>query len=222
MSIRTTDKLSSTTACLATLALLCLSLQLQAGTLYKWVDDKGQIRYSDRLPPDQAKQQHHQLNTQGMVVGTREAAKTKEVLAAEAEAKRKEDKLLAEETRVKQVQDRLDRVLLLTFSSEEELSLVKDNRLEVLDSVIRLINNSITASREKLERLQIHAKQTYTSQDKEIPGGLAQNIEHLSRKIENRDRQRLLKQAEKDKINSQYDVDLARYRFLKASKSTSF
>ncbi len=149
MSIRTTDKLSSITACLAALAMLCLSLQLQAGTLYKWIDDKGQIRYSDRLPPDQAKRQHHQLNTQGMVVGTREAAKTKEVLAAEAEAKRKEDKLLAEETRVKQVQDRLDRVLLLTFSSEEELSLVKDNRLEVLDSVIRLISNSITASREK-------------------------------------------------------------------------
>jgi len=216
MNIRTTDKLSSITACLAALAMLCLSLQLQAGTLYKWIDDKGQIRYSDRLPPDQAKRQHHQLNTQGMVVGTQEAAKTKEVLAAEAEAKRKEDKLLAEETRVKQDQDKLDRVLILTFSSEEELSLVKDNRLEVLDSVIRLINNSITASREKLERLQIHAKQTYTSQGKEVPGGLAQNIEHLSRKIENRDYQLQLKQAEKDKINSQFEVDLARYRFLKA------
>jgi hypothetical protein len=199
--------------------MLCLSLQLQAGSLYKWIDDKDQIRYSDRLPPDQAKKQHQQLNTQGMVVGTQEAAKTKEALAAEAEAKRKEDKLLAEETRIKQDQDKLDRVLLLTFSSEEELLLVKDNRLEVLDSVIRLINSSIAASREKLERLQIHAKQIYTSQGKEVPGGLAQNIEHLSRKIENRDHQLLLKQAEKDKINSQYEVDLARYRFLKDSKS---
>ncbi len=222
MSKGTTENLSSIIACLVTSAMLCLSLQLQAGALYKWIDDKGLIRYSDRLPPDQASRQHQQLNTQGMVISTREAAKSKETLAAEAEAKQKEDRILAEEASVKQAQDRLDRVLLLTFSSEEELNLVKDNRLEVLESVINLINKSITASREKLARLQTHADKTYTAQGKEIPGGLAQNIEHLSRKIENRDQQLQLKQVEKDKIDSQYEIDLARYRFLKASKATSF
>lgn len=222
MSKPSTENSSSIIACLATLAMLCISLQLQAGTLYKWIDENGLIRYSDRLPPDQARQQHQQLNNQGMVVGTREAAKSREVLAAETEARQKEEKLQAEETRIKQAQDQLDRVLLLTFSSEEELSHVKENRLEVINSVISLINNSIVITREKLERLQIHATQVYSSKGKDVPGGLAQNIEHLSRKIENRDHQLQLKRVERDKINSQYEIDLARYRFLKASKSTSF
>ena len=183
-----------------------------AGALYKWIDENGQIRYSDRLPVSQSKKKHQQLSTQGVVVSTTEKAMSDEERAIDVEAKRK----LEEQQAIKQAQSKIDTVLLLTFSNEDELSLARDSRLEVLDSVIQLINNSIVSTVQKLDGLQETANNNYVSKGKDVPGGLAQKIEHFTRKIENRNAQMQLKQNEKDKINEQYDIDLARFRLLKS------
>ena len=202
-------------------AALCLALGPATGAaLYKWVDEDGNVRYSDRLPATQSKKKHQQMNKQGFVVSTTEEARSEEELAAEAEAKRKKEEEDAEAARLKAIQDKKDQVLLLTFSSEKELGIARDNRIDVLDSVIRLINKSITTTQEKLDDLQKHADLTFTSQGKEVPGGLAQKIEHFTRKIENRNAQLALKMEEKQKINAQYELDLARFRELKGVEPT--
>ncbi|MDH3217899.1 MAG: DUF4124 domain-containing protein [Gammaproteobacteria bacterium] len=198
-----------------TIVVTATSLQVSAGALYKWIDEEGQVRYSDRLPAEQVRKQHQQLNSQGVVLTTKEAAKSDEELAAEAEAKRKQQEQAAEEARLKELQDKKDQVLLLTFSSEKELEYARDNRIEVIDSVIRLIQNSINSTREKLEQLEANAERNYTSQGLEVPGGLAQKIEHFSQKLSSRNEQLLLKEEEKLKINQQYDRDVERYRLLK-------
>jgi hypothetical protein len=190
-----------------------------AGNLYKWVDEDGNIRYSDRIPASQSRQQHQKLNSQGIVVNTREAAKSDEELAADAEARRVQEAEAAEEARQKKIQQHQDQVLLMTFSSEEELQLARDNRLAVLDSVINLINNSIETTQEKLGELQDNADRNFLSQGKEVPGGLAQKIEFFTRKVETRTEQLELKLEEKAKINEKYDLDLARYRELKSQAS---
>ena len=190
-----------------------------AATLYKWIDDNGEVRYSDRLPPSAAKKKRQTLNDQGIVVETKEAAKSEEELAAEAEAKAAEEIRLAEEKRLKEAQDKKDRVLLLTFSSEQEMSSVHGNRIEVIDSVIQLIEKSIIANEESLIALEDSADLNYTSKGKEVPGGLAQKIEHFTRKIFNRKEQLRLKESEKRKINEQFELDLARFRLLKQKDS---
>lgn len=215
MNKRNFDKLVHSVSLLLGMSLCSLTPALEAAALYKWVDENGQIHYSERMPPAQSRKKHQQLNSQGLVVSTKEAAKSETELALEAEAKRKEELRLAEEARIKELQFRKDQVLLLTFSSEEELSRVREDRLSVLDSVMNLIAKSIDTTTEKLEKLQAVADENYISQDKQVPGGLAQKIEHFSRKIENRNAQLQVKLAEKNKINGQFDVDLARYRHLK-------
>lgn len=196
---------------------LCLAAatQADAAKLYKWIDEDGNIRYSDRLPPTQAKKKHQQLNNQGVVVTTKEAARSDAEIAAELEARLKAEKEQAEQARLKEIQYKKDQVLLLTFSNEEELGLARDDRLEVLDSVIRLINNSIVSTQETLTQLEDTAEEHYTQHGKEVPGGLAQKIEHFTRKIESRNAQLQLKETEKAKINAQYEADLERYRLLK-------
>jgi hypothetical protein len=156
-----------------------------------------------------------------MVLSTREAAKSDEELAAEAAAKLKAEKEAAIQAKIKEAQDKKDRVLLLTFSNENELGLTRNDRIEVLESVINLINKSIVSTLQTLQELQISADENYTSQDKEVPGGLAQKIEHFTRKIENRSAQLELKVLEKNKINEQYDRDLSRYRELKVQNSSN-
>ena len=198
-------------------AALCLVCNLaNAGALYKWIDEDGQIRYSDRLPAAQVRKKHHQLNSQGVVLSTREAAKSEAELAADAAAKLKLETEQAIQAKLDEEQNKKDQVLLLTFSNEKELGLARDDRIEVLDSVIQLISKSIATTQQTLDELQASANEIYLSQGKEVPGGLAQKIEHFTRKKESRSAQLDSKRLEKEKINEQYEIDLARYRLLKA------
>ena len=196
--------------------LLCLLPGLSAaGSLYKWVDEDGQVRYSDRMPSSQIKQKHEKLSPQGVVIGTKEAAKSEEELAAANEAKAALEAKQALERIAKEEQDRKDRVLILTFSSEEEMSAVRENRIAVIDSVINLIQKSIDDTEEKLVGLKENAEVNYTSKDLEIPGGLEQKIEFFTRRISLRTDQLNLKEVEKQKLIEQFDLDMARYRLLK-------
>lgn len=204
--------------CLA--VLLCVtSPQVFAATLYKWVDENGEVHYSSNLPPEQNKKAHQQLNSQGMVLSSQDAAKDPEAQAQEIELQRQLEAQQAEEARLKSIQDNKDRVLLLTFSTEQELELARDNRIEVINSVIRLIQNSIESTQDKLDELTQSAQLNYTSQGKDIPGGLAQKIEHFSRKIENRTAQLEAKTMEREKIREKYEQDLDRYRLLKSASN---
>ena len=201
------------------IALCAFATQLSAATLYKWIDEDGKIRYSDRLPPNQTKKEHQQLNSQGVVLSTRDAAKSPEELAVEAEAQRKLDEEQHEEARLKSIQNQQDRVLLMTFSNSEEIEHARDNRIQVIDSVIGLIESSIGTTQEKLDELTQIANQNYVSQGKEIPGGLAQKIEHFERKIEIRAEQLAAKEEEKEKIRQKYGADLERFQHLKSASN---
>ena len=200
--------------------LLCaVSSTSMAGALYKWVDENGNIRYSDRLPPDQNKNKHQQLNSQGMVLSTKDAAKSPEEIAIEAESKRTLKKQQNEEARIKSEQDRHDRMLLLTFSSEKEIELARDSRFQVMDSVIGLIENSIEATQIKLDKLTDRAQEAYISKGAEVPGGLAQKIEHFERKIDSRNEQLKLRLTEKEKVRQRYETDQERFRLLRSASN---
>jgi hypothetical protein len=200
--------------------LLCaVSSTSMAGALYKWVDENGNVRYSDRMPPDQKKNKHQQLSSQGLVLTTRDAARSPEEIAIETESKRKLEEQQREEARIKSIQDKHDRVLMLTFSSEEEIEAARDDRMQAVESVIRLINSSIETTQGQLDGLTNRAQEAYISKSKEIPGGLAQKIEHFERKIESRDAQLQLKLSDKEKVRQKYEADLDRYRLLRSASN---
>jgi len=196
------------------LILLGICTVASAATMYKWIDENGHMRYADRLPPSQLKREYHTLNAQGVVVRTKKAAKTEEEIKALRDAEKSLQAKQEIEKRKQEAQGKLDRVLLLTFSSEKELSRARDDRVEVLDAVIRLIYKSIASTQDRLMRLEGDAKQRYTSKGREVPGGLAQNIEESIRKIDNREKQLQVKLQEKYKIQGQFEIDVARFRLL--------
>jgi len=196
------------------LILLGICTVASAAKMYKWIDENGHMRYADRLPPSQIKREHQTLNAQGVVVNTRKAAKTEEEIKALKDAEKLLQAKQKVEKREQEAQGKLDRVLLLTFSSEDELSQVRDNRIEVLDAIIRLIYKSIATTQDRLLRLEGNAEQQYTSKGLDVPGGLAQNIEESIRKIDNREIQLQVKLEEKYKIQGQFDIDVARFRLL--------
>src|SRR6267142_3442797 len=97
----------------ATTLLTVGSTAYAAGKLYKWVDDKGVVHYGSVIPPEYAKQQSQQLNTQGVVVETQQAQKTPEQLAAEAKLQAQQEQA-ADAAAAKAAHDK---VLLDTYTS---------------------------------------------------------------------------------------------------------
>lgn len=205
---------------------LCLALLYQtpvlATGLYKWIDEEGQVRYSDHIPMTEANKRHQKLSPEGYILETKEAAIPPEQLARERAAR----ELAAEQARIqaeilarqKALADQHDNVLLMTFSNEDEILEAQKERIEVIDSVIKLLQKNIKNEEVKLERLEKRAFDQYTSREREVPGGLAQNIEYFSEKIIGIQQQLGLKMDEREKVKQQYIADLIRYRELIQAK----
>ncbi len=201
-------------------ALLCHS-SVQAAKLYKWIDEEGNIRYSDRLTVEQARQRHQMLTPDGRVIETKERSLSDKERAEIARQKEQERIKAEKQAKIQAEKDHHDRVLMMTFTNEDEILEAQQERIDVIDSVIQLLRKNIESEQEKLKNLEQRAKTQYISKDKAVPGGLAQNIEYFSEKILNKQKQLELKIEEKSRIKQQYANDLIRYRELSGKNSTA-
>lgn len=69
--------------------------------MYRWVDENGQVHYSDRIPPKYANKERKEFDTEGRVISVVQAAKKEAQLAAQ------EKKAAAEGQRHKEVKEPL-------------------------------------------------------------------------------------------------------------------
>jgi len=194
---------------------LCTSLLLSvpsphAGKLYKWVDDTGQIRYGDRIPPQYAKKSNKTLNKQGVVVGSKAAAKTKQQIAEEQQLA----KVKAEQERRRQEQAHQDRILLDTFTNEDEMILTRDGKIEAIEAVIRVTKSRTEKIKQRLAQKELRAANLERS-GKAVPQKLQQGIREARRQIQyNSDyvsNRRKMQQA----IREKFELDIKRFRALK-------
>lgn len=195
-----------------------LVLPVYSAALYKWVDKDGNIRYSDKLPPDQSSKRFQTISPTGRVLSTREASKS----PAQLRAERAEKKRLEEDARIKaEVEAKLsaeqahhDNVLLMTFTNEKEILEAQDERLAVIDSVIKLLHKNILTEQEKLLKEENLAKKLYLNKNLPVPGGQAQKIEYFTEKVLSKQQLLNVKLEEREKVKQQYIQDLLRYREL--------
>jgi len=203
--------------------LLNIALLLQVShceaRLYKWVDSAGNTRYGDQLPPSYANKKHYQLDAEGRIILRVEAGKSPQQIKKErALAKRKaEEKALADKETKKQqkIQHQQDRILLLTFNSEDEIFYSRDQRLIVLDSKIKLLRKNKQTSENKLMVLNEQANTQYLSKKQDIPGGLQQKIEQMNKKVRATEKNIKKTEYKRAGVISNFKKDLSRFRDLK-------
>lgn len=205
--------------CWSALAAVCASLwlsvsSLHAGKLYKWVDENGQIRYGDRVPPQYAKKSNETLNKQGVVIDSKAAAKTKEQFAEE---QRLAD-IKAEQERKRQEQARLDRILLDTFTNEDEMILTRDGKIEAIEAVIRVTKSRTEKLKKRLAQQKLSAANLERA-GKAIPEKMQQEIREARRQIHyNTDYVANRRKAQKA-IRKQFEEDIKRFRTLKMAEA---
>ena len=161
----------------ALISLLLLgTASAQAQALYRWVDEHGVVHYGDHVPPQYATSDRDVLNDQGVKVGYEEG-----VVTAEEQAEL--DRLQAIKDAQEQARleaQRRDQILLDTYLSVTEIESLRDRRLELLESQIKVTEQYLNNLRKRLLTLQqeaSHYKPYSDSPDApEIPENLALDI----------------------------------------------
>jgi len=184
----------------------------------KWIDKNGQVHYSDRVPVEYLNKSHSKISDEGVTLSVTEAKKTKQVLSAE----HKLNKIKAAEARKKIIIARKkalrDRVLLYTFTTENDLILARDARVDAIDSQISLAKTLIKNDEIKLS----NAKGRITSivkNNRIAPKNLHQEVSSLGKQINNNYVYIGEKSTERKKIFQTFTEDLARFRELKKEQA---
>ena len=182
-----------------------------------WTNAEGVKECGNTVPPEFIQGGHSEVNAQGITTTTVGRAKTAEELALEKQALQEQDELkkLAKE------QANRDRVLLHTFTTENDLILARDEKLAAIDARIKHTRLAAEGLHEQLDRLEEDAASQEIvrgSADEELLnaiGSVQSQLEENALFIAERER-------EKDSLRAKYDADLTRYRTLKALSSVPF
>jgi len=178
--------------------------------MYRWVDENGKVFYSDKVPPNESKQERAILNEQGRKIDTLERAKTQEEYveakrqARLADDRRKLDaKLLA-----------YDRMLLKTYHTEEGLFHRRDSDLLTIDNLIHIAQNTIESQTNELQELQ-HSAADHERAGRSAPEYLLQKISVANEKIRYSRKYIIDRKKERQQALTKFDKDLKRYRELR-------
>jgi len=175
--------------------------------LYKWVDENGNVTYSDQVPPSQIKIKHEELNEQGVVVEKVRNARTKEEIAADKEKKR----LLREEEKRQKALEKQRLNIIKSYTNESEINRLKDERLSALERNIELAKQSLDFQRTSREQLLSMAADNERS-GVEISKALKSRIVAVEEKIEYQIKFIQVKKSEIAKVKEKFANDIKIYR----------
>jgi len=191
------------------LSLILLANGIAEAKMYRWVDENGEVHYSDKVPPQAMQGEHTRLNERGMTVEREAPVQTPEERARDEELER----LRGEQQRLAGEQKAKDAALLRTFRSEDDIILTRDGKLAAVDAQIQLAQSNIKRLKRQLAELQENAA-NMEKQGRKISPRQQQDIETTQRQIEETYAAILRRERDKAQITQSYQSDLKRFREL--------
>ena len=162
------------------------------------------------VPPEHAQQDIELKGKTGLTLQTRERAKTREELAAEAAARAEKEKA-DREAREKAA---ADQILLQTYGSEDDIRVARDSQVTSLQSQVKLSEGRIEKLDRQLDEMIAEAAATQ-KKGKPVPENLASSIDAMRQEVANHRKFIEERRVEIKAISEKADADLARYRGLK-------
>ncbi len=164
------------------------------------------------VPPEYSQKGHEELSDQGIVIDRKERAKTPE----ELEEERRLAAIQAEEDRKARKKEIADRVLLDTFSSEDDLVLAQDGKLAAIEQTIHVTESRIKKLQKSLNEIMSMAAEM-ERRGKPPADGTQNEIDVVRAQIaENRAYIKTL-HKEQDAVRNAFESDLTRFKELKAA-----
>jgi hypothetical protein len=186
-----------------------------APRLYKWTDRNGVVQYGDKIPPEYANVDRNVLNDQGVRVGFEEG----EITPQERAVVEERERALEAERVAKAETARRDRMLLETYLSVSDIEDLRDRRLELLESQIKVTELYLGNLRKRLIGLQAEASdfKPYTTRPDalQVPENLALDIRRTTASISLYEETLSRTRSDQNALRSSFDADIARFRELK-------
>ena len=188
---------------------LLIAVTNPALALKCWTTEDGTRACGDTVPPKYAQKGYEEKNELGMTVERQGAARTLEEVEAQFQAQ-KDAELAAKEA---EKQARLDRNLLDTFASEDDMLYARDGQIAHLESQIKLTENRNEKLQQNLDGL-IGRAANLERGGKEPPESMLKDIESLEDQISANRRFIDRKRIEQREIREKFDIDIERFRQL--------
>ncbi|MGA9573008.1 MAG: DUF4124 domain-containing protein [Lysobacterales bacterium] len=190
--------------------ILVVSVSPLAADTYRWKDKNGEIHYGESVPAEYADQPYDILNNSGMVIEHVEDTSAAVEISVEKKPKKKErGPLISEEERLIQS----DRLLVVRYASEEEISKALDLEIAQLGYDSKVVNQSYESTDTAI-RSQISQAANQQRAGQKISDDQQKVIDQLYARRAQDERKRASLQKREKQIRARYESDLERYRFL--------
>ena len=202
------------------LALMISSLTFQAFAqekegnkrVYRWVDENGEVHYTETLPPDYEGESHDELSHDGMVrdegVSLKPPpSKVKDNASAENSGP------TPEEIAAAQKQDQIDRLLLLRYQTEEELLEARDvevNQLKYDERLLTATHESLSTSLRSSIVIAGHRQRA----GMEIPQATLNQIASIRAQLQENESSLQGLKIREENVRETFEERLERYREL--------
>lgn len=183
-----------------------------AAALYKWVDDKGVVHYTDKMPPEAVDRGNVELSKQGVAIKKVDPALTPEQRRAREQEEERKRALAKQQEEVA----RRDRALLASYTSENEIELARQRAIAAIDTVLQ----STAAYTERINKRKAEVQEKMaTFRNRPVPPALERENESLNEELARQAEVISSKRREAAAINAKYDADKARWRELASSRA---
>lgn len=195
------------------LLLLLVLSQAEAG-LYRWVDEHGEVHYSDVVPADVSREGHSQLNKQGMVVQTWPPPPTEEEIAAQ---KRRETLAKLRDAMTSQQKEQ-DDYLLANYTDMSQLEAVFSTKLAMLERNSENMQERRSSLEERLDALKTQSERL---DDIDKRKELVSYIREAEKTLTTYDYALQENQTERDRLRQRYEKDRIRLSELLSESPSS-
>ena len=197
-----------------------LAADASAAEVYRWVDENGEVHYSESLPPNFQDQGHDVLNERGIVLDEDQSltpTPPEEVpdeeqlqeLPRDSSGMQRPKALYSEA----ELQRRMDNFLMLRYGSEQEITDAMNVEIKQLDYDRRLL----TTTRESIEeayRGQISQAANRQRAGQQVAENTAIEINRLQARLAENSRSLDYMEIREVDIRAEFGKQLERYRFL--------
>jgi hypothetical protein len=206
------NRLLTQCAC-AIVGLSLLSEFASAQKLYRWIDKDGVVRYSDTIPPEFADRDRDLLNEQGVVVGFEEG----EITAEERAEMQRLAAIEAAERRERENIARRDQMLLDTYLTVADIEDLRDRRLELIDSQIKVTEFYLSNLRRRLEGLERERARFAPIREDgpPAPPDLLLDIRRTETSISLYEQRLTQSRKEQGEMRDSFQADIARFKTLR-------
>ncbi|MDZ7828572.1 MAG: DUF4124 domain-containing protein [Halofilum sp. (in: g-proteobacteria)] len=196
-------------------AVLCLALLngANADKLYRWVDEEGNVHFTDRMPAEATKQEHSVMDESGNVIEEKETLEAERAKREERELEQAEAERKAEaERRAREEQRRRDRIITQTFTAERDIHLTRENRIEAIEVQIRSLDHGIERLQNK--RAQEVQRLSNFDSDSVAADSVRERIDNIDARLDQRLDQRRSLVDQREQVEEKFAHYLERFREL--------